>query len=233
MPPNGIKAFLFDLDGTLLFSQPSGLQAFLQYGRDLGLTFSDEQVRHTHRWQHQFWADRDTNRRLFAELGESEGWREVTRRQLGQLGVAGPLDEYVDAIHARFAADYQPAHHIPPEGPQVITRLRERGYITGLVSNRSGVLAHAVEEHGLHGLFDFSLSAEEAGSWKPHPGIFERALQLAGVPPAAAVYIGDNYYADIVGAQGAGLFPVLYDPAGLFPEATCRVIAAHTELLEL
>jgi len=233
MPPNGIQAFLFDLDGTLLFSKPSGLQAFLEYGRDLGLTFTDDQVRRAHRWQHQFWADRETNTRLFAELGQLEGWREVSRRQLGLLGVTGPLDEYVDAIHARFDAEYQPTHHIPPEGPQVITRLRERGYITGLVSNRSGVLAHAVDEHGLNGLFDFSLSAEEAGAWKPDRGIFERALELAGVDPEAAVYIGDNYYADIVGAQGAGLLPVLYDPAGLFPEAACRVILTHAELLEL
>jgi FMN phosphatase YigB (HAD superfamily) len=210
------------------------LQAFVQFGRDLGLTFSDEHVRRTHRWQHQFWADRALNTSLFAELGQTAGWREVTRRQLVQLGVVnGPLEDYVDAIHARFESDYRPAAHIPPEGPQVISELRARGYITGLVSNRNGSLAPAAEEYGLAGLFDFTLSAEEAGAWKPDRRIFDHALRLAGVPAGAAVYVGDNYYADVLGAQGAGLEPVLFDPAGLFPEATCRVITAHPELLEL
>jgi HAD superfamily hydrolase (TIGR01509 family) len=233
MPPNGLAAYFFDLDGTLYFHRPSGLQAFLDYGRDLGLAFTPEAVRRTHRWQHQFWADRAANLRLFEELGEVEGWREVMRRQLCLLDVSGPLDEYVQAIQDRFAAHYQPEAYIAPETPAVLLALRQQGYVTGLVSNRNGTLGPAAEEYGLAGLFDFMLSAEEAGSWKPEPGIFRRALELAGVPAGAAVYVGDNYYADVLGAQGAGLRPILYDPAELFPEADCRVICSLGELLEL
>jgi HAD superfamily hydrolase (TIGR01509 family) len=233
MPPNGLAAYLFDLDGTLHFNRPSGLQAFLDYGRDLGLTFTPEAVRRIHRWQHKFWADRADHLRLFDELGQVEGWREVMRRQLVLLGVTGPLDETVRAIEDRFTLDYQPVTYIAPEAPEVLQALRRQGFVTGLVSNRDGTLEPAAKAYGLAGLFDFTLSAEEAGSWKPEPGIFRRALELAGVPAGAAAYVGDNYYADVLGAQGAGLQPVLYDPAGLFPEADCRVILTHAELLEL
>jgi len=47
------------------------------------------------------------------------------------------------------------------------------------------------------------------------------------------MYVGDNYFADVVGARGAGLQPVLYDPAGIYPEANCPVIVSLDGLLEL
>ena len=232
MAANGLHAYLFDLDGTLHFSRPSGIQAFVEYGQNLGLTFEPEAVRRTQRWQHQFWADRPANRRVFDELGELEGWREVTRRQLSLLGVTGPLDDYVLAIHARFEADYRPDSFVPPETRETLTALRERGYVTGLVSNREGALGPAADEYGLADLFEFTLSAGEAGAWKPDPAIFHRAMELAGVAAETAVYVGDNYYADVIGAQAAGLQPILFDPTGLFPDAGCRVIRSLAELLE-
>ena len=36
------------------------------------------------------------------------------------------------------------------------------------------------------------------------------ALKKAGLPPEEVWYIGDQYECDIVGAAGAGLFPVWY-----------------------
>jgi FMN phosphatase YigB (HAD superfamily) len=44
--------------------------------------------------------------------------------------------------------------------------------------------------------------------------------------PEQTLYIGDNYFADVVGARRAGLRPVLYDPKGLFHEPGCPVIAS-------
>lgn len=231
--PNGLRAFLFDLDGTLRFNQPSGYETFVQYGRDLGLTFNPEAVRRTERWQHEFWADRPTVDRLFAELGEDGGWLEITRRQLALLGATGPIDDYAQAIQRRFLAEYQSTSILGPDVIGTLATLRERGYVTGLVSNRDDPLGPVAEEHGLVGLFDFTLSAGEAQSWKPDPAIFHRALQLAGVAARCAVYVGDNYYADVIGAQNAGLLPILFDPNGLFPEAACRVIGSIAELLEL
>ena len=49
--------------------------------------------------------------------------------------------------------------------------------------------------------------------------------------PDQTIYVGDNYFADILGAANAGLRPVLLDPDGLFPEAACPVISSLGELL--
>ncbi|MBI3762032.1 MAG: HAD-IA family hydrolase [Chloroflexi bacterium] len=230
--PNGLRAYLFDLDGTLRFNQPSGYQTFIQYGRDLGLDFTPEAVRSAERWQHQFWADRSTVDRLFAEMGEAGGWLEISRRQLVLLGATGPIDDYAEAIQRRFLSEYQSVSVLGSDVIDTLAALRDRGYIVGLVSNRDEALDSIAEQHGMADLFDFTLSAGEAQSWKPEPAIFHRALEMAGVPAHSTAHVGDNYYADVVGAQNAGLVPILFDPTGLFPDAACRIIASVGELLE-
>jgi putative hydrolase of the HAD superfamily len=72
--------------------------------------------------------------------------------------------------------------------------------------------------------FDWLVAAGEVGVSKPDPAIFHLALERAGAPADQAVYVGDNYWADVVGAQRAGLRPVLLDPHRLFPEAVCPVL---------
>ena len=74
--------------------------------------------------------------------------------------------------------------------------------------------------------------AAEVNAWKPNPRIFDRALEFSGSSPERTIYVGDNYYADILGAQNAGLQPVLLDEKGLFPEAGCLVIERVEELVE-
>jgi putative hydrolase of the HAD superfamily len=78
-----------------------------------------------------------------------------------------------------------------------------------------------------------ALFAGEAGLYKPHPGVFHYLLEKAGVPADEALYVGDNYYADVVGARQAGLQPVLFDLHDLFPEADCPVIQAHSQIYSL
>jgi putative hydrolase of the HAD superfamily len=72
--------------------------------------------------------------------------------------------------------------------------------------------------------------AGQVSAWKPDPGLFIHALECLGVPAQSAIYVGDNYYADVVGARRAGVHPVLYDPEGVFPNADCTVIRRIGEL---
>ncbi len=73
-------------------------------------------------------------------------------------------------------------------------------------------------------------------SYKPDKVIFKRALELAGTSADETMYIGDNYFADVMGAHRSGLTPVLYDPTKLFPDtggfAFIRSFAELPELLK-
>jgi hypothetical protein len=44
--------------------------------------------------------------------------------------------------------------------------------------------------------------------------------------------VGDLYSVDVVGARGAGLLPILYDPYDLNREADCIRIRMLDELME-
>jgi putative hydrolase of the HAD superfamily len=227
-----IKAVLFDLDGTLRHNEPNGYESFVGYLADLGHALNPEQVVAGHRWTHYYWSIAPEMRQDLADLGDESPafWTRYTERQLRSVGFDGQAPELAATITQLFNERYQPKHHVPPDVTPTLTRLREHGYRVGLVSNRRHPLDALATELGLAGHFDFTLCAGQANSWKPDPAIFRQAATLAGCAPENCVYVGDNYYADIQGAEAAGLQPVLIDPLGLFPEATCPVIRTMAEL---
>jgi len=114
--------------------------------------------------------------------------------------------------------------------------LKSAGYVLGLVSNRPLPLVDTAEQLGIDAYFDFLLAAGQIGSWKPDAGIFFHALTLAGdLQPREAAYVGDNFYADALGAHRAGLHPILIDPLRAFPEAEAigSVVESLAEIASL
>ena len=81
----------------------------------------------------------------------------------------------------------------------------------GVISNGNADINHI----GVGHLFDFSVSAREAGVAKPHPRIFQLALQKAGIKEDEAVYVGDDPIRDIQGANQAGWHSIWYNPKSL------------------
>lgn len=62
------------------------------------------------------------------------------------------------------------------------------------------------------------ISADEVRSYKPHPEIFQRALEVSGCRKEEVVHAGDSLEGDVLGAGAAGIFPVLVDRKGKYPE---------------
>jgi putative hydrolase of the HAD superfamily len=227
-----IRAILFDLDGTLILSQPNPASQFVAFCERLGHSLEGEAAaRRLERWQHRYWADRKQVQADVDTHGEDNFWRALYVQQLNVLGIAGPLEDYAARLEGWFSHDVTFTTAIPDDIVSTLRHLRGRDLIVGLVSNRTRPLTGVVTEHGFDGLFDFTLSAGEAASWKPEPGIFLQAASLANAAPEATAYVGDNYYADIVGARNAGLVPILIDRRDLFPDADCRVIREIGELI--
>jgi putative hydrolase of the HAD superfamily len=98
------------------------------------------------------------------------------------------------------------------------------------VSNRHEEYSYLVEELGLLDYFEMTLAAGQVGWWKPDPRLFHYALGLLGVEAENSLYIGDNYYADVLGARAAGLNPVLVDPFEIYDSPDCPVITSIGEI---
>lgn len=120
-----------------------------------------------------------------------------------------------------------------PEAAGVLRRLRARGLGTGVVSNSNGSVRGILEELGLAGHLDFILDSTVVGVEKPDPRIFRLALEAARVAPAEAVYVGDLYSVDVLGARGAGLGAILLDPGGVWGEVDCPVARSLGEAVDL
>lgn len=80
--------------------------------------------------------------------------------------------------------------------------------------------------------FNTVTTSEEAGVKKPHPLIFNKAMEKSNAIPANSLMIGDSYEADIVGAQRAGMQSLFFDYYGKSPDLQTPRIQKLKELLE-
>lgn len=235
MPPTQpIKAIFFDLDGTLRHSVPIAGDVFSKYAASLGLRVNEEDLLRAARWEHFYWASSvDLRDDLLAHSGDTETfWIEYSRRRLVALGASSARAvELAPQVSKHMGEMYKPESIVPEDVRETLPQLRNAGYLMAVVSNRDKPFQDILVSHELVEFFHFSLAAGEVDSYKPDPGVFNHALDRAKVTAQESVYVGDNYFADIVGARRAGLWPVLYDPKGIFPESDCTTIKSFTELI--
>jgi putative hydrolase of the HAD superfamily len=112
-----------------------------------------------------------------------------------------------------------------------LSNLKSRGLILGLISNVERDLTVTMNELGLPSWLDIVVTSLDAGFNKPQPEIFEEAMRRAGVQPSQAMYVGDQYQVDCVGADRAGMKGILLDRGGYFQEITnCPRIRSLAEL---
>ncbi len=233
LSPNGIKTILFDLDGTLRHNLPTGGEVFSGQMVSLGLPVTKDDRLRSLRWEHEYWAGSSelvTDLETYEE-NSPDFWLNYSRRQLMSFGAAELRAQELAPVISKYMWDFYKPDSVPtPESQTVLADLKNAGFKLGVVSNRERPFVEELEKIGLSQFFEFSLAGGEIRMYKPEPGIFETALQRLGSHAHEAVYVGDNYFADVVGARRAGLRPVLFDPDGLYPEAECCMIRSFVEL---
>jgi putative hydrolase of the HAD superfamily len=115
----------------------------------------------------------------------------------------------------------------------VLTDLKERGLILGMISNVDRDITPLYQKLGLSTWLKLVVTSQDTGFSKPDPGIFQAALKQAKVKPSEAIYVGDQYQYDVVGANGAGMLGILLDRSGYAEETTDSPrIRSLTELAE-
>lgn len=227
------KAILFDLDGTLRINLPPAGEVFSECIAGMGIEATHEDHIRAERWEHFYFAN---SLEIQDDMKKFDGddkafWVNFTKRRLVALGVHhGKAAELARNVSDCMEANHKPDASLPGGIHDLLKSLKDKGYVLGVVSNREEPFHDELDSLGLRDYFDFTLAGGEVDSFKPDPGIFTRALELAGTSAHETLYIGDNYFADVVGSLRAGLVPVLFDPSLLFPEAECAVIRSFDEL---
>jgi putative hydrolase of the HAD superfamily len=156
------------------------------------------------------------------------------RYVLEELAVTDPeARRALTAWRARYNLPVGLWHLAAPEAEEALRLTREAGCAAGVISNSNGSVRSILEETGLARYLDFVLDSTVVGVEKPDPRIFRMALEEARVRSEEAVYIGDLYSVDVLGARSAGLAAILLDPGRVWGERDCPVARGLGEAVRL
>ena len=105
-----------------------------------------------------------------------------------------------------------------PEVPDLLRRLKDKGMKAAILSNGSPtMLTAAVNSAGLSSLLDGAFSVETVGVYKPHPSVYQVAVDKLGVPAARICFLSSNGW-DAAGAAAFGFRTVWVNRMGAPPE---------------
>jgi putative hydrolase of the HAD superfamily len=130
----------------------------------------------------------------------------------GLLG-KDPAPELVTTFRDTYLLEWNKGVKTIEGVPELLKQLKDH-YTLALVTNtHSGNFVrshlHAI---GIAGYFSSIVASVEHGKRKPHPSIFELALDATRGRSTNALYVGDSFSTDYLGAKGVGMRCLLIDP---------------------
>lgn len=206
------KAVLFDVGNTLVsyyrrdeFAPvlESCVHNALAYLRDHGLVFEPAVVLES-AWQY------NTEREDLTVVALEE--------RLAALFSLRTTDHpLMPGLVAAFMAPNLALARAAPDALATLQALKARGIVVGVISNTPwGSDRHMwsaqLHDLGLAYCIDHQVFCMDVGVRKPHPAIFEHALEIVGVSAEEALFVGDDPVWDVMGAQQVNMAVLLYDP---------------------
>ncbi len=213
------RAVLFDI-GSTLWSSPAEDPGALSYcygrGRDALIghhgdapsmeALIDAVEGYFAKWEDKWKAD---NSRVL-----QSPTTDFVLEALANLGLEPPPDVLAAFTDAILETSIYTAKTLEPEAgmPEALAALREMGVRVGCVSNAfmgAAVLNRILDERGLGPYNEMTVSSCEIGYRKPHPRIYEEALNLMCIDGPEAIFVGDRVDADVEGPAALGMRTVL------------------------
>lgn len=222
--PSGevLRAVLFDAGNTLVFLDYARLAEGV--GRALGLRLTGEGLsRHAS----------DAARAM--ELAGGTDQQRAAAYLEALFLLSGIPAERLGDLRDCLARMHRERHlwsSVAARSAESLARLRAAGLRLGVVSNSDGRVEQALEAAGLRDYFDVVVDSALAGVEKPDPRIFQAALDALGVAPGEALYVGDLFEVDILGARAAGIEAVLLAAPGGRTEPPCRTAGSIENLVD-
>jgi HAD superfamily hydrolase (TIGR01549 family) len=187
----GIRAILFDLDGTLIDTDDAALEALAG------------------RLERFWWAfpGDDPRPLLRRAILAAEGPVNALISLLDMVGLDDNLLSISDRLRRVRGSRDEAMFSAVPGVPEMIRALYP-SYRLGVVTTRSRADALAfVRQFGLEALFELAATRDDTERLKPHPEPIRHAVSALGLAPAQCVMVGDTVV-DIVSAKSAGSFAV-------------------------
>lgn len=196
-----LQAVLWDMDGTLVDTEPSWIAAEYRLVESFGGTWSDE---HAH-----------------ALVGNALPVSAAYIREHG--GVDLPLDDIVQRLLVEVVADARVHTSWRPGVRRLLAELVQAGVPCAMVTMSYQSLAHAIADQLPAGTFSAVVTGDQVSHGKPHPEAYLRAAELLGVEPGACVAIEDSP-TGVASAEAAGCRVIAVPNQVPIPPAPTRTI---------
>jgi HAD superfamily hydrolase (TIGR01662 family) len=126
------------------------------------------------------------------------------------------------------------------EHAEAVLRKLHGKYKLGIVSNYAipECVTRLLERQNLTELFDIVIVSGAVNRRKPHPEIYQKALQHMGIKPEETVFVGDTVDADVQGAKAVGMKTIYLerrkqeDAEKAVPDWTIKSLSDLTEAIE-
>ena len=137
----------------------------------------------------------------------------------GEITLGNLLEIYYMEVYSK--------RKLYPEVMSVLNSLKSMGVRMGVVSNTTNprfMKENEMQAAGLKTYFEFAIYSSDTPYRKPHPSIFELAIENLGMKPEEILFVGDNLSLDIVGAKSVGMKSAWVNrgrkkiPAGVEPD---------------
>jgi HAD superfamily hydrolase (TIGR01549 family) len=206
-----LKAVLFDVDFTLVKPGPDlGPEGYRRLGERYGLQLDPA------RYADARAAAVEGLQRHPELRHDEEVWFTFTERII--RGMGGDSDAARDlAVEMTLLWERSEYFDLYDDVLPVIRELRAQRLKLGLVSNSGRDLDEFGAHHALD--VDCAVTSRTHGWTKPHPTIFQAALELLGVSAAEAAMVGDSVEDDVEGALALGMRALLVDREDRYAES--------------
>lgn len=151
---------------------------------------------------------------LQAEMSQDEySMDQVVTRFLNRVLASQPSAALVDSFRDTYLQEWNKGVKYIEGVVELLEELVQR-YTLALVTNTHS--AEFVQAHlrtmGIEDYFSAIVTSVEYGKRKPCASIFQYALNATSGESDRALYIGDSFAADYLGAKGVGMRCLLIDP---------------------
>ena len=210
-----IKAVFFDAADTLFRVKGGVGNVYWSVSRKYGANSTPEQIEKAFIKAFKAapplaFADVSTDDR---KVYEKKWWYEVVRKVFSEVGMFAKFDDYFDELFETFRSK---AWELFPETKGVLTTLKAKGLMLGIISNFDSRIYDVCSDLGINTYFDSIVISSEVGYAKPSPEIFSIALDRSGIHPSHCIHIGDSIEHDLYGASSVGIRVLLLDKRGKY-----------------
>jgi len=211
------KAVIFDLFDTLIDFDPSRLPEITIDGQRIRSTFLPVYEVFKDHYKHfaisKFHDSFVDSFNEFQQLKQRDNKEYHNRERFNLL--LNKLNIQIDSDRAKLADAMVLAHmnslgstmEFPEENRRILNMIKKKHYKMAIISNfdHSPTAHQLLSKFRIKHFFSEIVISVEVGWRKPDSKIFNQALNRIDTTPAEAIYIGDNFFADVIGSKSIGM----------------------------